>query len=50
MEEPSFKNKDVQAKLDEVKDLGELAKYYYWLGNSHGEMYMADKINSAEQE
>jgi hypothetical protein len=44
--EPSFKLSDVQDKLDEVKDLGQLAHYYYWLGNSHGEIYMAEKIRA----
>ena len=48
--EPSFKLSDVQDKLDEVKDLGQLAHYYYWLGNSHGEIYMAEKLRDQADE
>jgi hypothetical protein len=45
-DEPSFELSDVQDKLEELKGLGELAHYYYWLGSSHGEIYMAEKIRA----
>jgi hypothetical protein len=49
MTEPSFKNADIQVKLDEFAgDIGRLAEYYYWLGNSHGEIYMAEKIRAED--
>jgi hypothetical protein len=31
-------------------DLQKMAQYFYELGHAEGEIYMADKINSAEQE
>jgi len=48
---PEITQKEALTKFAEFgEDLQKMAQYFFELGHSEGEIYMADKINSEEQE